>query len=1358
MKNSPVEKKSLPFPIVGVGASAGGLESFGQFLSELPEDTGMAFVLIQHLDPTHTSLLKTALIKTTRMPILDIVHGVRLEPNTVYVLPSNVDLEISDCELHLIPRDTESGALHMPINTFFKSLAKNCERRAIGVILSGNGNDGTEGFLAIKSEGGFTFAQDPEEARNCSMPQSAVLASVVDFCLPIFELAKKLVYLSHHPYYLEVKDVEPFSTPEEEHDFERVISYIRQVESIDFAEYKDATVKRRLIRRMAFLRIETLPNYITYLNAHSPEAHALVEDVLIHVTSFFRDPDTFVKLQKVVFPQILKNKIPTAPVRMWVAGCSTGEEVYSLAIAFLEFLGDTTPKFPIQVFGSDVSDKMIEKARAGFYPDTLVSGLSAERLKRFFTKVENGYRINKVVRDLCVFVRHDLARDPPFSKLDVITCRNVLIYFNKALQKRLISTFHYCLKQPGYLTLGRTENVTGNQHFFATEDKANKIFSRTPIQSQLRFQIPKEPTQPLPLTAKASAEAQVPLDLTKTIDQLLLAEYAPSGVIINERMEVIQYRGRTSDYLEQPPGEPETNLLKMVRQGLFVQLQMAISKAKKDATVVRSGKVKVHNGETARYCHISVRPLTGLTNSTDCQYLVLFEEAQLETPFSGVRGFFKKLSRNDLEAEDLRSKKLEKELEVTKQYLQSLNDQHQKANDALATSNEEFVSGNEELQSMNEELETAKEELQSINEELTTVNDELQNSNLEVGQINNDLINLLNSVEIPILILDINRRIRRFTPHARSIINLLPTDIGRSIDDIKLNVSIKDLDGQINSAMKYDQVIDSEVQDKEGKWYRLQIRPYKTHDNKIDGTIISLFDIHGLKTEVNKAEWARDYAKSIVEGIQIPLAVLDNHLKVISANNAFYHLLDIKKNLAEYNLFHDLGINEWRIPALKSTLGEMLQKNSEFQNLQVQKSFPHIGERTLLISARPIVFGVEASNMILLIIEDITMRKELDLERARLLFDAIKAKKESDESSKQLRLIADSVPIHLLHLDRDETFLFLNKCAADAWGLPIEEMMGKTIEQVAGSEKQKVLSHYTKKVLAGEIVTYESDFQTADGLTHTYLNTYSPDKNSSGYISGFVVTGTDITERKKIENKLSDTVASLAHERELRERFIAALSHDLRTPLAVARLGAEMLMRKRLDPTQLHKISDKIVRNMERADGMIRDLLDANRLKAGEVLQLEMHACDLVKITHEVLEDFKNMHGNRFELVAQDAIPGFWNAEALRRMLENLISNGIKYGTPLSVITIEILVLEKDVMIGVYNLGNPIPEKDQATIFESFQRTESADKGSQEGWGIGLSLIKGLAIAHGGEVTVESSVAAGTTFRIKIPQDSRQMK
>src|SRR4051812_2437021 len=981
--------KRASFPIVGVGASAGGLEAFTQLLKALPADTGMAFILIQHLDPAHSSFLGQALARTTSMKVLEVVSGVLVAPNHVYVIPSNADVALAGDVLKLVERCPPPEP-HLPIDSFFRSLALERGSQAIGVVLSGTASDGTEGLRAIKAEQGIALVQDPKSAKSSGMPQSAIDAGVGDYTLSVPLLAEELVRLSRHPYLT----VDPELPEEADGDaLNQIFALVREAVGVDYTEYKPATLRRRLARRMALRKTNSLRDYLRLLREEPDEARQLHEDVLIHVTSFFRDPEVFEALREHVFAELLRPREEGAQIRIWVAGCSTGEEVYSLAIELLEYMSKSSCPRPIQIFGSDISEQSIRTARQGVYPDSAVLQLSEER-RRYFVKVDGGYRIHKIVREMCVFVRHDLARDPPFAKLDLIACRNVLIYFAAALQKRIVATFHYCLNEPGYLMLGRTEGVTGFAHFFSAIDKANKIFARTPLPSRLRFARPAngDAFAAQALERVALEQRRSTLDVTRYVDRLVLTKYAPAGVIVNEAMEVLQFRGRTSPFLEPAAGEPQNNVLKMARPGLLSAVRDAIAEAKKEMAPSSKHGVAIGDDGTTRTCDVVVIPIASFAGGNEPLFVVLFEDTvPAEKSPKGASRPGRKTGLRDLS-------RLRHELAATKEYLHSLIEEHGRTNDDLGSSNEELVSSNEELQSMNEELETAKEELQSSNEELITVNDELHSRNQELHQVNSDLVNVLDAVDLPVVILDAERRIRRFTPKARSLMNVLPSDVGRPVGDIRPNVEVTDLDRRIEQSIATGTLNESDVQDREGRWYRMQIRPYRTTDNRVDGAMVSLVDIDVLKHDVSDAEWARDYAAGIVEAVQVPLVVLDEYLRALSANEAFYLEFGVVPENTEGKTLFEWERGPWNdVPQLRSMLEGTFTAESGFQGHEVELDFGG-RKRWLSLSART-VKSLVGTPMVLLAIEDITERKHGEAERAALLTEARTAKDEAERAN-----------------------------------------------------------------------------------------------------------------------------------------------------------------------------------------------------------------------------------------------------------------------------------------------------------------------------------------------------------------------
>ena len=816
-------------PVVGVGASAGGVEAFTDLLQHMQTDTGMAFVLIGHLDPKHQSLLTELLSRSTRMPVSEITEGVSVEGNHVYVIPPNASVSISAGKLHLEPRQLP----HMPIDRFFRSLAQDMGSKSIGVILSGTGSDGTFGLKAIKAEGGITFAQDDKTAKYNGMPRSAIQAGCVDFVMAPEGIARELVRLCQHPYV-----APPASSRGEEGEskeqFGTIFTMLRNTTGVDFGYYKHATIRRRIQRRMALHKMEKVEPYIDYLRANPQELTSLFHDILINVTSFFREAPTFDALKEKVFPTMLRDRSPEDPVRVWVPGCATGEEAYSVAVCLIEYLRENDVDTQIQVFGTDLSETSLEKARAGIYPDSIAADVSPERLRRFFFKVNGSYQISRAIRDMCVFARQNLTKDPPFSKLDLITCRNVLIYLGPVLQNKVLRYFHYGLKPTGHLVLGNSESVAASTELFNQLPGKDRIYvkkmaAQTPNLDVGGFEERHragEPARPHEWAAGG--------DLQRKVDQLILAKHSPAGVVVDDDLKVLQFRGRTSPYLEHSAGQSSLNLLQMTRGGLGVEIRKLIQKAKNTGAPAASAPVRVTGEGETRTVSIVALPVKG-PHQSSVAYLVMFE------PVSSGQSAIKKPPERQGRAS--RVEELEQELTATKQYLQTVIEEQEASREELQSAHEEVQSSNEELQSTNEELLTSKEELQSTNEELNTVNEEMQGRNAELTQINNDLNNLLSSVNIPIVMLGSDLRVRRFTPQAEKVLNLLPTDLGRKVTDFRIKLNISDPERLFLDVIENLHTQEREVQDQDGRIYSMSVRPYRTGDNKIDGAVMTLFDV-----------------------------------------------------------------------------------------------------------------------------------------------------------------------------------------------------------------------------------------------------------------------------------------------------------------------------------------------------------------------------------------------------------------------------------------------------------------------------------------------------------------------------------
>jgi two-component system, chemotaxis family, CheB/CheR fusion protein len=835
------------FPIVGVGASAGGLEAFKQLLAVLPVDTGIAFVLVQHLTPKHESMLTELLSRTTRLPVQEVTDGLMVRPNHIYVIPPNATMSIEEGVLRLHPLG-EGQNRHM-IDYFFRSLAEDQQSRAMGVILSGTASDGTLGLQAIKAQGGITFAQDDQSAKYSAMPRSAIAAGNVDFILPPEQIVRELIRISRYVHVTTAEESPGRAPASADENLLKIFALLKSVSGVDFSSYKQETVKRRITRRMFLLKLERLDEYVRLLRKDHDEVQSLFQDVLINVTGFFRDPEAFTALKKVAFPALMHNHASSAPIRIWVPGCSTGEETYSIAICLLEYLGDLASSTQIQIFATDVSESIVQKARAGIYPISISANVSAERLHRFFHKADGSYQINKAIQDMCVFAKQDITRDPPFSKLDLISCRNVMIYMGGPLHKKIIPLFHYALNPDGILFLGSSETVGNYFNLFFPIDKKNKIYSRKSLAVPLHFDfIPHfNPIEGDLLELATKPPARVTsLDIQRVADQMLLHRYAPASLVVNDSLDIVQFIGQTGPFLEPAPGNATLNLLKMVKAGLQLELRSAFQKVKREGIVRKEGLIIQHN-ERARTVNFEVVPIRDLPDK-ERYYLVVFEDvAKPSTDGTAakkqVKNGKKALIQKDAGEPITENQRLSEELDATREYLQSIIEEQRTTNEELRSANEEIQSSNDELQSINEELETAKEELQSTNEELTTVNEELQNRNEELTQLNNDLSNLLSSVSIPIVMLGNDLRIRRFTPMAERVMNLIATDIGRPITDIKPNLKLGDLKDIITEVFETLNIRELQVEDFSGKWYVMKVRPYRTVDNRIEGVVVVLLDV-----------------------------------------------------------------------------------------------------------------------------------------------------------------------------------------------------------------------------------------------------------------------------------------------------------------------------------------------------------------------------------------------------------------------------------------------------------------------------------------------------------------------------------
>jgi two-component system, chemotaxis family, CheB/CheR fusion protein len=975
-RKAPLQERSAQeasFPVVGIGASAGGLEAFEQFFTHVPREIGMAFILVPHLDPGHASLMSELLRRVTKLEVNQAEDGMKVEPNRVYVIPPNRDMTIFHGTINL-ETPAKNRGLRMPIDSFFRSMAEDQGPLAIGIILSGTGTDGTLGIRAIHGAGGMVMVQTPDSAKYPGMPASAVQTGLVDYILSTEKMPLQLMA------YMERSARQPETMPGLRNDhLRKILSLVRSQTGHDFSLYKKTTLNRRIEKRMNLHGLENVSDYVRYLGENTGETQLLFKDFLIGVTQFFRDPEAFEELKKTLV-KYFKGQPQIGTFRAWVPGCGTGEEAYSLAMAIMESVDELKRDVKIQIFGTDVNPEAVRQARTGTYANNIAEDVNPERLKRFFSKDDERYRVKKEIREMIVFAAQDVTKDPPFTKLDLISCRNLLIYIEPELQNRLLPLFHYGLKREGILFLGTSESVGKFVDLFEVIDRKWKLYRTKKALSAEHgemFEARPWAGHPVP-PPREGEEVKKPkeIDIVSDAQKVLLDAFVPPSVIVNEKGEILYIHGETGSYLEPPRGRPNWSIFEMAREGMKFELRGGVHHVLTRAKERSYKNVKVKTNHGYHPVTLTIKPF-GSTKERPGLALITFEEiVKEEKRPAGKRGV-----RNDRELEE-RLREAEQELGHTQETLQATIEELQTANEEARSTNEEMQSTNEELQSTNEELETSKEELQSMNEELTTLNSELQGKIDLLSEAENDMKILLDNTRIGIIFLDGNLRIQRFTSEARNAFNLIPGDIGRPLQDIRSNLKYDEVEVHVKRVLKTLRTEDREVQSKEGKWYLMRIIPNRSAEDSVNGLVLTFTDITEMKQSSETIKQLKDdyqtasaYAESIVETVREPLIVLDEGLRVISANRSFYNTFGVAEEETRGRFIYELGNRQWDIPDLRKLLGEILRQNNVFEDFPVEHEFPGVGRRRLILNARKIVQAEGGGNpMILLAMEDVTER------------------------------------------------------------------------------------------------------------------------------------------------------------------------------------------------------------------------------------------------------------------------------------------------------------------------------------------------------------------------------------------------
>lgn len=936
--------KPKSFPIVGIGGSAGSFHAFEKFFTHMPADSGMAFIVIMHLD-THSASIADLIQSYTPMDVIQAEDGMDIEPNTVYTIPPNKDMGIHNRKLLLLSPSHPKG-YRLPIDYFLQSLAEDQWNKAVAIICSGMGSDGETGVRMIKEKLGMAMVQDPETAEYDSMPRACIETNLVDYVLSPEEMPIKLIQYLNHPAISEEANEQLKSDTKEANAIQKILMLLRSHTGHDFAHYKKNTITRRIDRRLAFHQLPDYGHYINFLRENPQEIDVLFNELLIGVTKFFRDSHAFESLREKLF-HLLRHKADGEPIRVWVAGCSTGEEAYSIAMLIMEFFEmaklKRAPK--VQIFATDLDMEAIEHARLGIYYDNIVADVSPERLDRFFIKKDDTYSVKKELREMIVFAQHNLIKDAPFTRLDLLCCRNVMIYLTTELQKKIVPIFHYSLNNRGILFMGPAETIGGFSDMFNPIDPKWKIFERKEGSASLNKMI----DFPFNVTKQSLAISKIEegaksikkRTLAESFNKILLETYTPASVLINEKGDILYINGRTGKFLELNSGEAVMNVYQMAKEELKYAMSNAIHQARTQKMIIQISDIKIKEEDQVRLVDIRINPLQ--ETALQGLILIIFDD----------KGIQKKQKRNRKKLKDpehnAAMEELEKELLYTKQQLHTTIEQMETSLEELKSTNEELQSTNEELQSTNEESLTTKEEMQSLNEELMTINVQFQAKADELTQLNNDMKNLLDNTEIGTIFLDNELTILRFTPQVKKLFNVIATDVGRSITDIAFNFDFPDLEVKIREVTETLVATEAEIKTKKNEWYNLRIMPYRTLDNFINGAVLTFTKITSLKLLENKLDIIRKYAQDIVNTFPLPAIMLDKDLNVSTVNESFYDYFKIKQHEFQGMAFSAVLHEIWKT----SKLDKMIRQLDRDRKVVIEQEFPNIGNKKLEITAKP---------------------------------------------------------------------------------------------------------------------------------------------------------------------------------------------------------------------------------------------------------------------------------------------------------------------------------------------------------------------------------------------------------------------
>ena len=1315
-------------PVVGVGASAGGLQAYSAFLDATPSDSGAAFVLVHHVDPDHKSLMADLLANHTAMPVVLAEDQSQVQADHVYVIPPNSYMEIKNGKLHLF-EPTDRRGTRLPIDLFLRSLAKDLGQNAIAVILSGTGSDGSAAVREIKEKGGIVLVQDPSEAPHDGMPRSAIATGAADHVVAVEKMPEIITSYVRHPF-VQNGRAKKVLGENAKGSLDQIIAVLKSHSPINFDLYKDGTLLRRIERRMALRHMENSGDYLALLKDSAEEAQNLCADLLISVTSFFRDEDAFEYLDKTLLEELVKSHDAGHPVRIWVPGCATGEEAYSLAMLVVEKISTLRKDVKLQVFASDVDERALAIARIGVYPDSIAEDVSPARLRRFFSKEDHSYRVTPELRDAVVFANQNILSDAPFSKLDMISCRNLMIYLTPDAQERIIQMFHFALNDGGVLLLGMSETTGNHDALFEPLSKKHRVYKRVGHARGRAFDFPivQRAYTNAGLAPTRSQYQAAGNKLAELSQSLLVQNYAPAAVLINAQSEALYFEGPTDKYLRVPSGETSRDLLAMARQGLRARLSSAIRTARAQEAVARERAAITRSGDRVGVT-IQVHPVT-------LDEAKLFLVTFADEPMTAVVA-----APNEPNTEV--NRQLEQELETTRADLRTTIRDYELSTEELKAVNEEAMSMNEEFQSTNEELETSKEELQSLNEELTTLNTQLQQKIEDERRLSDDLNNLLSSSGIATLFLDTQFKIMRFTPATRELFNLIRKDIGRPFGDITGKVKDSDLLKDAEAVLETLVSNECEVESDDGRWFVRRILPYRTQSGKIDGVAVTFSEVSDLKALQHETATARELAESIIGTVREPMLVLDATFKILSVSRSFKRIFATTAvEVIGKNLF-SIQKRQWDVPQLRQLMESVMRDQTTVEAFDLALNVGDLGRRQMLLNARRIVGRPDHEESILLAVEDVT--------------DKNTAQQAIRDREARLSAILDAAPEAILTIDEHGIVGTFSPGAEEIFGFKAEEVIGQNVNMLMPepdrSRHDGYLEHYIKTGEKKIIGTgREMDAGRKDGSRVPIRLTVSElELDSARHFLGIIH---DLTTDKKRQAELQR-----AQKMEAVGQLTGGLAHDFNNLLTVV-IGNLELLEMRTDDTKLHDLISEALEASNLGAALTSQLLSFSK---GQSLAPESVALNgLVKTMLPILQRTLDEQINIETRLADDLRATLADPGQIESAILNLAINARDAMPDGGTLTLETrnVALDADyaaeqedvtpgdyVCLSVTDTGTGMLPETQARAFEPFFTT----KGPGAGSGLGLSMVYGFAKQSGGNVVIYSEVGQGTTVNLFLP-------